>query len=113
MAARKSDVFLAAMGVGLYLVMHLMLHSYFASRSGMPSISACKELVEKYGLADLCLFTDAQYSRNPVLTDLSAPFQDHPVSLEHFPSGMLLPPPVRMAIAGEARNSEEDSSRSN
>ena len=95
MLKRKSDLFLVVLGIGLYTVLIIMIHSYFASRSGMSSIGERKALVEKYGLADLCLFTDAQYARNPALTDLSSPFQDHPVSLEHFPSGMLLPAPSR------------------
>ncbi|OGV58916.1 MAG: hypothetical protein A2X45_05430 [Lentisphaerae bacterium GWF2_50_93] len=92
MKTRKSDIFLVVLAVGMYLVIHLLLHSYFSFRNNGSQISERRSLVEKYGLSDLCLFTDSQYSRNPALTDLSAPFQDHPVSLEHFPSGMLMPP---------------------
>jgi hypothetical protein len=45
------------------------------------------------GLTDLALFTEARYTRNPALADLHSPFQDHPVALDHFPSGSLIAPP--------------------
>lgn len=53
-----------------------------------------RALVRSLDLTDLCLFTEASYTRHPATTDLSTPFQDSPVSLEHFPSGALAPPPV-------------------
>lgn len=39
------------------------------------------------GLTDLCLATEARYTRNPAVSDPLAPFMDHPGSLEHFPTG--------------------------
>jgi hypothetical protein len=53
------------------------------------------ELVVRLGLTDLCLFTDARYTRHPSQADLHSAFQDHPISFEHFPSGSILPPPRR------------------
>jgi hypothetical protein len=38
------------------------------------------------------LFTEARYTRHLTQADLHSAFQDHPVALEHFPSGSLLPP---------------------
>ena len=49
--------------------------------------------VKALGLTDLCLFTDAAYTRHLALTDLHAPFQEHPLCLEHFPAGSLAGPP--------------------
>jgi hypothetical protein len=49
--------------------------------------------VEALLLTDLCLFTEARYTRHPSQADLHTPFQDHPQSLDHFPSGSLLGPP--------------------
>jgi hypothetical protein len=49
--------------------------------------------VERLGITDLCLFTDARYMRHPSMADLHTAFQDHPVSLEHFPSGSFALPP--------------------
>jgi hypothetical protein len=59
-------------------------------------------MVNKYGLTDLCLFTDARYTRNPAMADFATPFQDHPSSMEHFPSGSIIGPPahVRQNKAG-------------
>jgi hypothetical protein len=50
-------------------------------------------IVADLGLTDLALFTEARYSRNPSLADLHTPFQDHPLALDHFPSGSLIGPP--------------------
>lgn len=51
-------------------------------------------LVRTLGLTDLCLFTEARYTRHPSQADLFTAFQDHPAALEHFPSGSLLTPPA-------------------
>jgi hypothetical protein len=47
-------------------------------------------------LTDLCLFTEARYTRHPSMADLHTPFQDHPLSLEHFPSGSLIAAPPHL-----------------
>jgi len=39
------------------------------------------------GLTDLCLATEARYTRNPAVSDPMAPFMDHPGAIEHFPTG--------------------------
>ena len=39
------------------------------------------------GLTDLCIATEARYTRHPAVSDTMAPFMDHPGALEHFPSG--------------------------
>ena len=50
-------------------------------------------LVRELGLTDLALFTEASYTRSLSQTDFSTPFQDSPLSFEHFPSGALVSPP--------------------
>jgi len=55
-------------------------------------LGANRALVEKLGLTDLALFTEARYTRHPSQADLHSAFQDHPAALEHFPSGSLVPP---------------------
>ena len=50
-------------------------------------------LVRALGLTDLALFTEARYTRHPTQADLHSAFQDHPMALEHFPSGSIQPPP--------------------
>ena len=49
-------------------------------------------LVRKLGITDLCLFTEASYTRHPSLADFHTAFQDAPMALEHFPSGSLVTP---------------------
>jgi hypothetical protein len=39
------------------------------------------------GLTDLCLATEARYTRHPAVSDPMAPFMDHPGAIEHFPTG--------------------------
>lgn len=53
-------------------------------------------------LTDLCLFTEARYTRHLSQADLSTPFQDHPISLEHFPSGSFLGAPENIRKINEA-----------
>ena len=53
------------------------------------------QMVRQAGLTDLALFTEARYTRHPSQSDLHSAFQDHPMALEHFPSGSLVQPPER------------------
>jgi len=57
-------------------------------------LGANRALVEKLGLTDLALFTEARYTRHPTQADLHSALQDHPGAFDHFPSGSLLPPPA-------------------
>jgi hypothetical protein len=50
-------------------------------------------LVARLRLTDLALFTEARYTRHPSQADLHSAFQDHPLALEHFPTGSLIAPP--------------------
>lgn len=58
--------------------------------------AATRRLVSELGLTDLCLFTEARYTRHPSQADLNSPFQDHPLALDHFPSGALTGPPPHL-----------------
>jgi len=46
------------------------------------------------GLSDLCLATEARYTRHPAVTDLVVPFMDHPGAMDHFPTGSFWAAPV-------------------
>jgi len=50
-------------------------------------------LVRWLNLTDLCIFTEARYTRHPAMADFHAAFQDHPLAMDHFPSGSLVSPP--------------------
>ncbi len=58
--------------------------------ANVATIDATATLVERLGLTDLALFTEARYTRHPSQADLQSAFQDHPLALEHFPSGSLI-----------------------
>jgi hypothetical protein len=65
-----------------------------AAWMGSPlRVADSRELVQTLGLTDICLFTEARYTRHLALADYSAAFQDHPGAWEHFPSGALVAPP--------------------
>ena len=69
------------------------MHSFFQREAAGPWLDEKREMVKRLDLTDLCLFTEANYTRHLTQADGHVPFQDHPVSLEHFPSGSLLRPP--------------------
>lgn len=50
------------------------------------------DLVRRLQLTDLCLATEATYTRHPSQADFFAPFASHPGALEHFPSGTIIGP---------------------
>ena len=47
------------------------------------------------GLSDLCVATEARYTRHPAVSDPLVPFMDHPAAMEHFPTGSFWMPPGR------------------
>ncbi len=57
-------------------------------------------LTRALGLTDLALFTEARYTRHPAMADLFTPFQDAPLSMEHFPAGSLVSPPPHLPATG-------------
>jgi hypothetical protein len=93
MSLRKSDVFLFSLSAAVCFFALIFVHAHMAKKKGLPALRERIEMVRTLQLTDLCLFTDARYARNPSMADLQTPFQDHPMSLEHFPSGSLVTPP--------------------
>jgi hypothetical protein len=91
---RKSSVFLAAVAIQLALVGLCLAHAARGAAAAGPARARRAQTVKALGLTDLCLFTDASYTRNLALADLHAPLQEHPLCLEHFPAGSLTEPPA-------------------
>jgi len=90
---RKSNVFfLFTMGSAILLAL-LLLYGGYRPGEAAAMQEASRIMVEKLQLTDLCLFTEARYTRHPSMADLHSAFQDHPLALEHFPSGSLTTPP--------------------
>lgn len=94
---RKVHVFSTFLALGALGLVALLVHSALLTSTEEVNTSARREWVARLGLSDLCLFTDARYTRHPVMADLHTPFQDYPLSFEHFPSGSILgvPPHLR------------------
>lgn len=61
-----------------------------------PEAQERREIVRVLSLTDLCLVTEARYTRHPSMADLHTAFQDHPLSLEHFPSGSFIAVPPKL-----------------
>jgi len=91
---RKSDVFLSVMMVGIALAILMFFHVSREQKVLTASLREKAALVKRLALTDLCLFTEASYTRHLSQADLSTPFQDAPTALEHFPSGSLTVPPA-------------------
>lgn len=91
---RPSTLYLSLTGALTALFLAMLVH---ASRQTEPAARHRREnarLVHDLGLTDLCLFTEARYTRHPAMADRHAAFQDHPMGLDHFPSGSLVAPPT-------------------
>lgn len=91
---RKSHLFFLTLAMGFGLSLLTLLHSQWAGQAGLGELQRRSELVKQLDLTDLSLFTEARYTRHLSQSDLHTGFQDHPMALEHFPSGSLLLPPT-------------------
>ena len=90
---RKSAAFMLVTAVNVMLCGLLLVHARHGQKRDQPLLDANAELAGRLHLTDLCIFTEARYTRHPAMADFHAPFQDHPLALEHFPSGSLVTPP--------------------
>lgn len=97
MRLRESTVFSLAVAAGLAFLVLLSAHAGWREKAGRKSLEEKREIVRALGLTDLCLFTEARYTRHPAMADRFTPFQDHPLSLEHFPSASLFRPPPHLS----------------
>jgi hypothetical protein len=93
MFRRKSNRALAFLGLAGLLFLLTFVDAAWLRARRAQGVAWEAELVARLGLTDLCLFPEARYTRHPSQADLHSAFQDHPLGLEHFPSGSILPPP--------------------
>jgi hypothetical protein len=89
---RRSTLFFWTIGVLVLLLAAAWSHAGYARSKQAEALKLTAELAGRLELTDLCLFTEARYTRHPSQADLHTAFQDHPMSLEHFPSGSLISP---------------------
>jgi len=76
----------------MVLLALLLLHSRVAQQNQQANLAEKSALVKTLQLTDLCLFTEARYTRHLSQADLNTAFQDHLLALEHFPSGSFTQP---------------------
>ena len=96
MAMRKSDCFLLFTGACLVLLVALLIQARIGARGDLPLVRQEAAVVQNLGLTDLCLATEARYTRHLSQADWHAAFQSHPLALDHFPSGSVLGPPATL-----------------
>ncbi|RJR42063.1 MAG: hypothetical protein C4576_16845 [Desulfobacteraceae bacterium] len=101
---RKSDLYLIFM---LFLVTLLLgvlvIYPPLTAYEHQAILEEKKRFVKDLELTDLCLFTDARYARHLSQADLHSAFQDHPLAMDHFPSGSLVLPPKHL-LSDERQN---------
>src|SRR4030066_2440834 len=93
---RKSNIFLLGMMIQGFLLLLMFAHATYAEKKAGPRLEEKREMVKKLEITDLCIFTEASYTRHLSQADLHTPFQSYPVSLEHFPSGSIFQPPAML-----------------
>ncbi|MAE71529.1 MAG: hypothetical protein CME06_13810 [Gemmatimonadetes bacterium] len=111
MKTRGSSIAAGAFVVASALVATALLHAASATNGAGPEQAATARLVRRLGLTDLALFTEARYTRHPSQADLHSAFQDHPISLDHFPSGSLVAPTRDRREGGFVRPEEGGAGR--
>jgi len=87
----KYMMFLAP--AGLIFLGLLLIHPRINETAYNKASAEMQKIAQDLGLTDLCLFTEARYTRHLSQTDLYSAFQDHPMAFEHFPSGSMVKPP--------------------
>lgn len=94
---RRSIQYLLITATSLTIFMLLPLHARHKQLQGGGDSNLQPAQLRRLQVTDLCLATEARYTRHPAVADRHAPFQEHPLALEHFPSGALIlpPPPAR------------------
>ncbi|MFZ7126519.1 MAG: hypothetical protein ACOWWM_10255 [Desulfobacterales bacterium] len=91
---RKSTLFLLTLTSGILLLAVLLaLDSARLGPSRHRRAAAARDVARQLRITDPCLFTEARYTRHLSMADLHAPLQEHPLGLEHFPSGSFVKPP--------------------
>jgi len=93
---RKSTTYLIFIAACITLLGFLLwVHPHFNANYFENSLIKKQQLVKMLGITDMCLFTEARYTRHLSQADHFAAFQDSPMAFEHFPSGSLTLPPLR------------------
>jgi len=77
----------------MLLLVAILIQAHFVTRAGLPLLRQKAVMAKNLGLTDLCLSTEARYTRHLSQADWHAAFQSHPLALDLFPSGSIIGPP--------------------
>ena len=101
MIPRKSNWFFAFLAVLAVTVVVLSFHAAWRQDRDRAVLEEKRIVLRGLPLTDLCLVTEASYTRHWSQADRHTAFQDSPMTFEHFPSGALYPPPVSLKESHE------------
>ncbi len=93
---RSSTIYLLFFAICSLSTAFTLMDAGTAREQATTALQRRTTMVAELGLTDLALFTEARYTRHYSQADLHTAFQDHPIALEHFPSGSMLLPPQRL-----------------
>lgn len=91
--AKKLFFFILIQGI---ILIFFLAHSFYRIHADQSWLQEKRQMVRELELTDLCLFTEANYTRHLTQADRHTPFQSTPMAFEHFPSGSLLLPPEHL-----------------
>lgn len=94
---RRSTFLLLFFAVSSLCILLSLIDADIRRQQAATDLQQRGQLVGALDLTDLALFTEARYTRHLSQSDLHSAFQDHPLALEHFPSGSMQLPPQRFA----------------
>jgi hypothetical protein len=90
---RKSDHLMLPLALGGLLCALTLADAQLGKGKALERLQRNAGLVSELELTDLSLFTEARYTRHLSQADRHSALQDHPMAIEHFPTGSLVTPP--------------------
>jgi hypothetical protein len=88
----------------MLLLAVILIQAHFVVRADLPGLLQKAAVAKNLGLTDLCLSTEARYTRHLSQSDWHAAFQSHPLALDHFPSGSVFAPPGTLKKSNDQIN---------
>lgn len=81
-------------GALLYCLCFCLIVSSIATKrtAGEKSLNEACSIADNLGFYDLCLSTEARYTRHPMVSDKMTVVMDHPGAIDHFPSTLFWAP---------------------
>lgn len=93
----KSKIFITAIICECLVIAVMLAHAQVRYQfEDKKLLISRQKLVVELGLTDFAIWTEARYTRHPSQTDFFSAFQNSPGSLEHFPAGAIIAPPLHL-----------------